>query len=173
MPFDTLAVCACAATAFILQVGPQLAVGAVSINGEVLFSSGGPSQSIQIGFQSFGSFRIDGGSVYSSSQTSIGQNPTAFGIATVTGSGSQWNVIGPADVGVSGMAQLNILDGAFVTIAPQGQLRVAVSPSGHGTVVVRNPGSLLHVTSQLLLGSNGGLAHWRSPTAQSSTRPPA
>jgi T5SS/PEP-CTERM-associated repeat protein len=56
------------------------------------------------------------------------------------------------------MGQLNILDGAIVTVSQQGQLRVALSPSGHGTVVVRNPGSILQVSNQLLLGSNGGLA---------------
>jgi T5SS/PEP-CTERM-associated repeat protein len=147
-----------AAAVLITQVSARLAVAAVSINGDVIMSSGGPSQSIQIGYQSFGSFRIDGGSVYSSGQTSIGQNQPGFGIATVSGSGSQWNIVGPAEVALSGMAHLNILDGAIVNVAPQGQLRVAVSPNGRGTVVVRNPGSILHVSSQLVLGSNGGSA---------------
>jgi T5SS/PEP-CTERM-associated repeat protein len=149
----------CTAIALTIQAGARFAVAAVSFSGDVIINTGGPSPPIQIGYQSFGSFRIDGGSVYSSGQMSIGQNQPGFGVATVTGNGSQWNITGPADVGISGMAQLNILDGAIVNIAQQGQMRVAASPFGHGTVVVRNPGSVLHVSSQLVLGSSGGTAN--------------
>jgi T5SS/PEP-CTERM-associated repeat protein len=133
-------------------------LAAVSFSGDVTFNTIGPGATFQIGNQSFGSFRIDGGSVYSSGAVSIGQNQSAFGVVTVTGDGSQWNISGSADVGSAGMGQLNILDGAIVNLTQFGLLQAGVTASGHGTVVVRNPGSILQVTRQLLLGFTGGSA---------------
>jgi T5SS/PEP-CTERM-associated repeat protein len=148
----------CGAIALIVHASARLALAAVSFSGDVVFNTGGPGATFQIGNQSFGSFRIDGGSEYSSGAVSIGQNQSAFGVVTVTGDGSQWNISGSTNVGRLGLGQLNILDGAIVNLTQFGLMQVGYSPSGHGKVVVRNPGSILQMTREVLLGWPGGWA---------------
>lgn len=135
----------------------EAAFGAVSISGDVSLNLGAIGAPVQIGNQTMGSLRVDDGSVIFTGSATMGQNTPGFGTATVTGSGSQWNVTGAMDVGGSGIGRLNILDGAVVNLSQGGTFRVATSQTGHGTVVVDGFGSVLQV-AQLFLGTNGGRA---------------
>jgi T5SS/PEP-CTERM-associated repeat protein len=139
---------------------PKTALGAVTFSGDTTIGS-----QIQIGINSFGTLRIDGGSSYSPasfSTVTLGVQQNGVGIATVTGPGSQWifSSSSSIDVGSSGIGRLEILDGGIMSLSSGGQLRIATSPSSQGTVVVRGPGSLLNVGSQISLGgtSTGGSA---------------
>lgn len=141
--------------AAVIGRSPKAVFGAVSFSGDVLFSS-----QVQVGVTGLGTFRIDGGSNYASNGTTMGIQQTGIGFATVTDPGSQWTLAGSsADVGNSGLARLEILNGGLVNITSFGQMRVAVGSSSHGTVVVDGAGSLLNSNGSLLLsGTSGGSA---------------
>jgi fibronectin-binding autotransporter adhesin len=140
---------------------PNSAFGTISFTGDTVVSS---SQFI-VGNQSFGTFRIDGGSTYTTSSSSviIGFQQGAFGIATVSGAGSQWTFSNTSgvDVGNSGVGRLEILGGAVVTFGNSccGGIDVANSNASQGTVVVDGPGSLLNT---------GGVNLGNSPTSGGS-----
>jgi T5SS/PEP-CTERM-associated repeat protein len=103
-----------------------------------------------VGYTGFGTFRIDGGSTYttSSSTASIGFQSTAVGIATVTGAGSQWTLSNSSgiDVGGAGFGRLEVLNGGVVTSSPtfSGGIDIANSTGSQGTVVVDGAGSLIN-----------------------------
>jgi T5SS/PEP-CTERM-associated repeat protein len=127
----------------------------VSFSGDTTI---GVSQ-VLIGNMGFGTFRIDGGSTYttSSGQVSIGVQPTGVGFATVTGPGSQWSVGNVSmTVGGSGIGQLNILDGGVVNFTQSSGMDIGVAPSSQGTVAVDGPGSLLNV-GKLTIGPLQGI----------------
>lgn len=126
--------------------------GAVSFSGDVAFT---PLSSTTVGNTGFGTFRIDGGSAHTSSSVVIGSHNTGFGFATVTGTGSQWNVTANLfDVGLSGFGRLEVLQGGVVNASQVGQLRIAANNTSTGIVIVDGPGSLLHTNLSLTLGTS-------------------
>jgi T5SS/PEP-CTERM-associated repeat protein len=155
-----------------------LALAAVSFSGDTTVSP----QQVLVGNSGFGTFRIDGGSTFSSNSMLIGGLQSGVGIATVTGGGSQWNITGGglSDVGSSGIGRLEILDGGIVTATQSAQMRVAVNVFSHGTVIVDGQGSLLSMNnlsigasstssgSALVRISNGGIVNLTSSQTQIS-----
>jgi T5SS/PEP-CTERM-associated repeat protein len=145
------------ALAAAVSLYPKVALSAVSFSGDTTFGS-----QVLIGNSTYGTFRIDGGSVYTNttSSTIIGQQTGGIGLATVTGAGSQWNGGVSLDVASSGVGRLEVLNGGVVNWAGTqgtGQLRIAVNSSSQGTVVVQGSGSLLAVgTLSLGSTSSGG-----------------
>src|SRR5690349_17698124 len=94
-----------------------------------------------VGYNSYGTFRIDGGSVYStpSSNVLIGYQPGGIGIATVTGAGSQWSFTNSSGiaVGASGIGRLDVLNGGAITFTQSfGGIDIVSNSSGQGTMVV-------------------------------------
>jgi T5SS/PEP-CTERM-associated repeat protein len=137
---------------------PKVALSAVSFSGDTTISS-----TITIGGTSFGTFRIDGGSVYTSpaSTVTIGQQSSGIGFATVTDPGSQWNWASSANltVGNSGFGRLDILNGAVLSTGFSGGINIASSPSSQGIVNVQGSGSLLNATNVNVGGfTTGGSA---------------
>jgi T5SS/PEP-CTERM-associated repeat protein len=155
----------CALTIVTLAaLSPEAAFSAVSFTGDVTLGT-----SMTIGSNSFGTFRIDGGSVYgggspSFNSVSIGSQAGSLGMVTVTDPGSQWlwgSSSGSLTVGNSGSGRLDILNGAAVVMASSSSsVTIASGTSSQGTVNVQGAGSTLY-TSGLNLGqssSSGGSA---------------
>ena len=125
---------------------PKLAPSAVSFTGD---TQTGPQ--LYVGYTGFGTFRIDGGSTYTttSSTAAIGFQSGAVGIATVTGAGSQWtftNSSSGLDVGSSGFGRLEILNGGLVTFSQSfgAGIDIGNNSGGQGIVVVDGAGSVLN-----------------------------
>lgn len=98
---------------FILAMGfleiPALA--AISFSGDTQV---GPQ--FYVGYNGYGTFRIDGGSTYSNTTGSVvlGSQSNGFGYATVTGAGSQWLFTNTTlAVGGSGVGRLEVLNGVL------------------------------------------------------------
>ena len=139
--------------------GQETASGAVSFSNDVTFSS-----TVTIGNTSYGTFRIDGGSVYSTPQSSgaavIGSQSGSLGLVTVTDPGSQWlwtSTSGGLTVGSSGSGRLDILNGGAVIMPnSSGQgVGIAANSSSQGTINVQGAGSTLYAYS-LVLGQSSG-----------------
>ena len=132
---------------------PRTSQGAVSFGGDTSTAS-----QLVIGNSGFGTFRIDGGSMYIPSVNSavIGSQTTGIGFATVTDPGSlwTWQSSGGIDVGSSGVGRLEILNGGAVTLGQSGQFRIGVNSSSQGTVVVKGSGSLLSTSGTFSLGTS-------------------
>jgi T5SS/PEP-CTERM-associated repeat protein len=129
--------------------------GAITISGDTVVGV-----QVMVGINSFGTLRIDSGSnLTTQSSSSIGSQTFGNGIATVTDPGSQWSLMSGLEVGSNGVGRLEILNGGVVNLSQAGTIRIATSPTSHGTVVVDGPGSVLNSTTNLLLGnspSSGG-----------------
>ena len=128
--------------ALVLSSKPTLA--AVSFTGDTQIGS-----PFYVGYTGFGTFRIDGGSTYtsSSSTTVLGFQSSAVGIATVTGAGSQWTLTNSSgiDVGGSGYGRLEVLNGAVVTSSTSccGGIDIGANSGSQGDVVVDGAGSFV------------------------------
>ena len=124
---------------------PKLALSAVSFTGDTTIGS-----QLIVGNNSFGTFRIDGGSNYTTTSSTVilGSSSTGVGIATVTGAGSQWTFTNSngVDVGSSGFGRLEILNGGVVTFSQTfgAGIDIGNNSGGQGTVVVDGTGSLLN-----------------------------
>src|SRR5262245_36078741 len=102
----------------LLAFGPRTALSAVSFTNDVTFGS-----TMIVGNSSYGTFRVDGGSVYNNSQTFgsvvIGSQAGSLGLVTVTDPGSQWTWSSSSQgltVGSSGSGRLDILNGGSVVM---------------------------------------------------------
>ncbi len=82
----------------------------------------------------------------------IGLSSDSTGVATVSGSGSQWNNSGSLSVGEAGNGTLNIVDGGLVSndVGFMGYLSGTT-----GTATVSGSGSQWNSSSDLSLGGNG------------------
>ena len=147
------------------------ALATVSFSGDTQIGS-----QFIIGNTSYGTFRIDGGSIYTTptpSSVVLGQQPTGFGVATVTGAGSQWAFTNSngITVGGAGIGRLEVLNGGAITFGQSfGGIDIGggSSPFFQGTVVVDGAGSLISAgsldvgfnfsspSSALLRVANGG-----------------
>jgi T5SS/PEP-CTERM-associated repeat protein len=141
---------------------PRAALSTISFSGDTSIGS-----QFIIGNTSFGTFRIDGGSTYttSSNTVSLGYQPSGFGIATVTGSGSQWTLTNSSsiDVGASGVGRLEVLNGGVLTwVTSFNGIDIASGSTGsQGTVIVDGAGSLINtggINIGYPFGSSGGAA---------------
>jgi T5SS/PEP-CTERM-associated repeat protein len=141
--------------------GPRTGWSATSFSGDVTFGS-----TTTIGNTAFGTFRIDGGSVYNNTSFAtviIGSQSTGLGLVTVTDSGSQWVVSNSNGftVGASGVGRLDVLNGGAVTWSgSSGGVTIASNSGSEGTVNVQGSGSTLY-TPGLTLGqssTSGGSA---------------
>jgi T5SS/PEP-CTERM-associated repeat protein len=135
----------------VVELSPKLAFGTISFSGDTTIGS-----QVLIGNTGFGTFRIDGGSTYTSQfgPVQIGATSSGNGIATVIDPGSQWNIQSTIDVGGSGVGRLEILDGGVVSLNSSGQFRIAAGPTSHGTVIVAGAGSVLNMNNGLTLGTS-------------------
>jgi T5SS/PEP-CTERM-associated repeat protein len=128
-----------------------------------------------VGYNSYGTFRIDGGSTYTTpgSQVYLGYQSGGIGIATVTGPGSQWSFTNTSSfaVGASGIGRLEVLNGGAVIFTQSfGGFDIVSNSLAQGTVVVDGAGSILSASSMdvganftnggnaLLRVANGGFA---------------
>ena len=137
--------------------------GAQLINDATLTLDGSHAQGTQlsvdgtVGFQVDGNLNVEAGSLVSSTLGFVGRDPSSTGVATVTGSGSQWN----ADflpVGLFGDGTLNISAGGLVS-NKSGYL--GYIPGSTGTANVTGNDSQWNNSHSLFLGgsefSDGGI----------------
>ena len=123
------------------------ALAAISFSGDTQIGS-----QFIVGHSSYGTFRIDGGSAYTttSSQVYLGYQSGGVGIATVTGAGSQWSFTNSSSVavGASGVGKLEVLNGGAVTFTQSfGGFDIVANSFGQGTVIVDGAGSILNANS--------------------------
>jgi T5SS/PEP-CTERM-associated repeat protein len=125
--------------------------GAVTGTGD--FSPNPPVENatVQVGNNGYGTFRVDGGTTFTSSFVGIGGGTNGFGRATVTDEGSIWTMSG-ASIGQSGVGQLEVRNGGVAIIGSTVGLG---SSSGSGEITVTGAGSLLQLNSQLNFGDSG------------------
>ncbi|WP_187326937.1 autotransporter domain-containing protein [Martelella lutilitoris] len=113
-----------------------------------------------IGSSGKGTVLVQSGAHAISGSLSIGENTSSTGNeATVTGSGSLWNVYNDISLGgnvntggTGGEGTLSVLDGATMT-ASNGY--IGNVSSGEGTVYVDGAGSQLQLSASLRVGRNG------------------
>jgi T5SS/PEP-CTERM-associated repeat protein len=125
--------------------------GAVTGTGDFFPNPPEENTTVQVGNNGYGTFRVDGGTAFTSSYVTLGGGSNGFGRATVTDEGSVWTMSG-ANIGQSGVGQLEIRNGGVAFI----NSTVGIgSSSGRGEVNVTGAGSLLQLNSQLYVGQNG------------------
>jgi T5SS/PEP-CTERM-associated repeat protein len=143
------------AFALLLGVGPAAAMAAVTATGDFNPNPLVDGESLSIGFNAYGTFRIDGGSSFESNFVEAGDEPSGFGVATVTDPGSKWTFFG-GTFGDRGYGRLEILNGGVVEIPNANILAFGGnSGNGRGTAIVDGDGSLLHVYAPLQIGTSG------------------
>jgi T5SS/PEP-CTERM-associated repeat protein len=86
----------------------------------------------------------DGGKITSANGANVEIGSGSFGVATVTGVGSEWTTPGTMYVGSTGQGALQIRDGGKVTA---GGMLVRGLNSGYGEVFLSGAGSTLDVTT--------------------------
>jgi T5SS/PEP-CTERM-associated repeat protein len=134
-----------------------------------------------IGDTSYGSLRIDGGSDLNIFRAFIGRNAGSTGAATVSGSGSTWNISGLFSVGYYGSGTLSIIDGGqlkngdstaigeyegtrgLATVSGAGSKWTSNAPFwvgyfGIGTLKITNGGSVNTGSSASYIRSTSGTA---------------
>jgi T5SS/PEP-CTERM-associated repeat protein len=108
----------------------------------------------QIGGTGTGVLNIQNGGVVSTSSVGyLGYGSGGVGTVTVSGNGSQWNLLSTLQIGASGTGTLNIQNGGVVSTASVGYLGYA--SGGVGTVTVSGGGSQWNLLSMLQVGSSG------------------
>jgi T5SS/PEP-CTERM-associated repeat protein len=114
-----------------------------------------PDEPVEIGIDSYGTLRIDGGTSFSSDDFRIGVHGDSFGVVTVTGAGTLWTT-GGGEIAPEGFGRLEILEGAVVqTVGATNQVGTG---NGYAHIVVDGPGSLLNVNAQFELAPYQGTA---------------
>lgn len=146
---------------FLLAVGSSYSTAraTISFSGDTQVGS-----SFNVGYTGYGTFRIDGGSVYTtqSGNVTLGYLSTGVGMATVTGAGSQWQFSNSSGIAVggTGIGRLEVLNGGAITFTQSfGGIDIVAnsSSSAQGTVVVDGAGSLI-VSNSLDVGPNSSNA---------------
>ena len=133
--------------------GSQLSVvgsTGFDISGNVYVQAGGIFESTlcYIGLNSGnGTLNVEAGGVVNNNRSFIGRNSNSTGMATVTGSGSQFNHSGSVEVGVGGDGTLQVQDGGLVTSTFGA---IAASPSSTGVAIVTGSGSQWNNSNTLL-----------------------
>jgi T5SS/PEP-CTERM-associated repeat protein len=137
--------------AALLVVVPQSAFAAITFSGDVSLNTGIPNSPVMVGRTTVGSIQLDNGTSFTSGPAQFGTTPTGVGRGTVTGDRTSWST--PSmDVGMLGIGQLSIEDGAIVDTM---RLTIGGQSSGHGSVNVDGGGSTLQVRGPLSIGSQG------------------
>ncbi|MEX0586461.1 MAG: hypothetical protein WD176_07445, partial [Pirellulales bacterium] len=83
----------------------------------------------------------------------IGNQATGVGRATITGSGSKWEINGELRVGSYGRGELTISDGGIVNVATWGNIAAEVNSTGR--VDVTGPNSHLQISHGTIVGNGG------------------
>jgi T5SS/PEP-CTERM-associated repeat protein len=143
---------ACAAAAILLLVG-RPAFAALSFSGDVKLGTAEKPTPATIGSIAIGSLQLDNGSSFSSGTTVFGGSPSGIGTGTVKGPRTYWSMTA-ADMGVSGIGELEILNGGIVETT--GPLRIGVNSGAHGSILVEGDHSTLQTRGPLTVGSLSG-----------------
>jgi len=126
---------------------------------------------LTVGGAGIGTLSIQSAGVVNSDSASLGSNSSSSGSATVTGSGSQWNITNGLNVGQDGIATLSISDGGAVSSATGA---IGVQANANSNVVIGGTGSTWTIgggTGTLNLGGVGvgrleiGAAQGSTPVA--------
>jgi T5SS/PEP-CTERM-associated repeat protein/autotransporter-associated beta strand protein len=108
---------------------------------------------LYVGYSGTGSLGITGGAgVLTDGASYLGYAAKSNGLATVSGSASDWQTIGNLAVGYSGAGTLTISGGGDVS---DHQSYIGYSAGSDGTVTVTGAGSEWSTTGNLAIGSSG------------------
>ncbi len=118
----------------------------------------GMTATLGAGWKGQGSLAIQDGIAVKSSDSYLGWASGSTGAATVSGSGSTWDVhYGSFDIGHGGSGTLLITHGGTVTFGYQGnQCRIGALPGANGAVVVNGVGSQFNVGPSAFAFVGGG-----------------
>lgn len=99
----------------------------------------------------------DGGWIWTEGAGTLGKNAGSSGTVTVTGAGSEWDVLGELIVGGSGHGSLIVEDGGYVGVSfqsPANQTAVSIgSQAGsQGTATVTGAGSVWNIYALFRIG---------------------
>ena len=147
------------AVAFCSAVIPHTLIAAVSTVGQVTpappAGGGNLAGTFLVGDTMFGSSDIDGGTPLNltNGSATVGNTATGFGIATLTGFGSNLTTAlanadltigsaGTGSVSVSNFAQITILDDLFL----------AANPGASGSLVIDGFGTIVNISDSVLVG---------------------
>lgn len=124
------------------------------------------SSHLRVGDQGNGELTVSGGGEVSNTWTAlVAAQPGSQGAATVTGAGSQWNIVlvpcvcvyRGLVVGAQGPGSLEVTDGGVVNSHLGGLGSLA---GGTGTATVDGPGSAWNIDNEFFVGGDGvGLLH--------------
>lgn len=135
--------------------------------GELTVSGAGSllelSSHLRVGDEGDGALTVSGGGEISNTWTAlVGAEPGSQGAATVSGAGSQWNVVlvpclcvySGLVVGAQGTGSLEVTDGGVVAshLGALGSLA-----GGAGTATIRGPGSAWSIDDEFVIGGEGGV----------------
>ena len=93
---------------------------------------------VTVGAAADGAVQVGGGSTLTSMSGIVGRDATAHGTATVSGTGSAWNVSQDLTVGQNGIGDLTVSGG--------GKVNSLVTLGGGGSITVKGTGSLFSTT---------------------------
>ncbi|MHB1038697.1 MAG: tandem-95 repeat protein, partial [Pirellulales bacterium] len=98
---------------------------------------------------------VSGGQVVNNpSYAEMGGSVGTYGLATVSGAGSQWNIADWLEVGDSGKGRVSISGGGAVSVA--NWVEISGNPGATGYVDVAGPGSKWTIGNHVSIGDDGG-----------------
>jgi len=131
---------------------------AAGVSGDALVTGAGSRWDMgigaaAIGVSGIGVLNVQSGGVVTSQFCEIGVQSSGSGSATVTGTGSRWD-ISPfgAGVGINGNGTLSVQSGGVVSC---GGAEIGKEPTGDGEVTVAGTGSLWDVNGVIIVGTRG------------------
>lgn len=116
-----------------------------------------------------GSLTVQNGSVLNSTGGVVSSSAGRVNTISVTGEGSQWLIGGALNVGGTGSATLNILDGGLVSA--QGVVRLGFNATGIGVINITGGGTL--ETTSLTKGTGSGQVNFDDATLRALASNPS
>jgi T5SS/PEP-CTERM-associated repeat protein len=113
---------------------------------------------LAVGYQNSGSLTIKDGLKLSSNNGYVGYLAGSTGTATVSGTGSAWNMSSALNVGYNGTGALSVTNGGSVTMTSSLRtFNIGNGSSGSGTVIVDGAASSVSTLGTFYVGSRGTL----------------
>ena len=112
------------------------------------------ASNINVGSEGSGTLLVEnGGIAIAGNDGIIGYRASSTGAVTITGPGSQWNIMAGIATGFQGNGTLNIVDGGLVSVMKNSY--IGLYPTGVGVVTVSGTGSQWHNANNLTVGGDG------------------